>query len=62
MTIDQKPLKDHLEVVGHRDAFLYVQDIAPKDIPLDESVIKNIHALVLMDRPEDTGVYRQGQP
>ena len=23
MTIDQKPLKDHLEAVGHRDAFLY---------------------------------------
>ena len=59
MTIDQKPLKDHLEAVGHRDAFLYVQDIATKDIPLDESVIKNIHALVLMDRPEDKGVYRR---
>ena len=26
MTIDQKPLKDHLEAVGHRDAFLYIQD------------------------------------
>lgn len=59
MTIDQKPLKDHLEAVSHRDAFLYVQDIATKDIPLDESVIKNIHALVLMDRPEDKGVYRR---
>ena len=59
MTIDQKPLKDHLEAVGHRDAFLYVQDIATKDIPLDESVIKNIHALVLMDRPKDKGVYRR---
>ena len=59
MTIDQKPLKDHLEAVGHRDAFLYVQDIATKDIPLDESVIKNIYALVLMDRPEDKGIYRR---
>lgn len=59
MTIDQKPLKDHLEAVGHRDAFLYVQDIAAKNIPMDESVIKNTHALVLMDRPEDKGVYRR---
>ena len=58
MTIDKKPLKDHLEAVGHRDAFLYVQDIAKKDMPLSESVIKNIHALVLMNRPEDKGVYR----
>ena len=59
MTIDKKPLKDHLEAVGHRDAFLYVQDIAKKDMPLSESVIKNIHALVLMNRPEDKGVYRR---
>ena len=59
MTVDQKPLKDHLEAVGHRDAFLYVQDIAKKDAPLTESVIKNIHALVLMNRPEDKGVYRR---
>lgn len=59
MTIDQKPLKDHLEAVGHRDAFLYVWDIAAKEIPLAESVIKKIHSLVLVDRPEDKGVYRR---
>lgn len=59
MTVDQKPLKDHLEAVGHRDAFLYVQEIASKEIPLSESVIKNIHSLVLMNRPDDKGVYRR---
>ena len=59
MTVDQKPLKDHLEVVGHRDAFLYVQDIATTDIPLNELTIKNIHSLVLMNQPEDKGVYRR---
>ena len=59
MTIDQKPLKDHLEAVGHRDAFLYVQEIADNETVITESVIKNIHALVLMHRPEDKGVYRR---
>lgn len=59
MTIDQKPLKDHLEAVGHRDAFLYIQDIAKQDIPINEFVIKNIHSLVLMNQPEDKGVYRR---
>ena len=59
MTIEQKPLKDHLEAVGHRDAFLYIQDIAKQDIPLSEFVIKNIHSLVLMNQPEDKGVYRK---
>ena len=59
MTIDQKPLKDHLEAVGHRDAFLYVQEIAKNEIELSEFVIKNIHSLVLMNRPEDKGIYRR---
>ena len=59
MTIDQKPLKDHLEAVGHRDAFLYVQEIAKNEVALSEYVIKNIHALVLMNRPEDKGQYRR---
>ena len=59
MTIDQKPLKDHLEAVGHRDAFLYVQEIAKNEVELSEYVIKNIHALVLMNRPEDKGQYRR---
>ena len=59
MTIDQKPLKDHLDAVGHRDAFLYVQDIAQNNVPISESVIRNIHALVLMNRPDDKGVYRR---
>lgn len=59
MTVDQKPLKDHLEAIGHRDAFLYVQDIAKKEEPISEYVIKNIHSLVLMNRPEDKGVYRR---
>lgn len=59
MTIDQKPLKDHLEAVGHRDAFLYVQEIAKGEIGISESVIKNVHSLVLMHRPADKGVYRR---
>jgi len=59
VTIDQKPLKDHLEAVGHRDAFLYIEDIAKQQIPLSEFVIKNIHSLVLLDKPEDRGVFRR---
>ena len=59
MTIDQKPLKDHLEAVGHRDAFLHVQEIAKNEVELSEYVIKNIHSLVLMNRPEDKGQYRR---
>ncbi|MGL4949823.1 MAG: Fic family protein [Anaeroplasmataceae bacterium] len=59
ITIDQKPLKDHLEVVGHKDAFTFVEDIAKKDIRIDEFLIKQIHSLVLINSPEDKGVYRK---
>lgn len=59
MTIDRKPLKDHLEAVGHRDAFLYIEDIAQNKTKLSAKEIKAIHSLVLMNRPEDKGVYRR---
>ena len=59
VTIDKKPLKDHLEAVGHKDAFLYVQQLVKDKIPFSEAVIKQIHTLVLMDRPGDRGIYRR---
>jgi len=59
VTIDQKPLKHHLEAVGHRDAFLYVVSLVKKKVPISERIIREIHALVLIDSPEDKGVYRR---
>ena len=59
ITIDKKPLKDHLEAVGHRDAFVYVLDIAKNNVAITQSTIKDIHALVLINRPADKGVYRK---
>ena len=59
MTIDKKPLKEHLEVVGHRDAFVYIEEIAKNLNKIDEKTIKDIHSLVLMNRPEDKGVYHK---
>lgn len=58
ITVDKKPLKDHLEAVGHRDAFVYVQDLVKSNVPFSESIIKQIHTLVLMDKPQDRGIYR----
>ena len=59
LTVDRKPLKDHLEAVGHRDAFLYIQELAKRRSRLREHEIRTIHTLVLMDKPEDRGVYRR---
>lgn len=59
ITIDKKPLKDHLEAVGHKDAFYFVVDLVKEKAELTEYVIKQIHALVLNDKPMDRGVYRR---
>ena len=59
ITIDKKPLKDHLEAVGHKEAYLYVEELVQQKVPLSEKVIKDIHSLVLMDKREDRGVYRR---
>lgn len=59
ITIDKKPLKDHLEAVGHKDAFYFVVDLVREKAELTEYVIKQIHALVLNDKPMDRGVYRR---
>ena len=59
LTIDQKPLKDHMEAVGHKDAFYFICDLVKECVPLSEMVIKQIHTLVLADKPMDRGVYRR---
>ena len=59
VTIDQKPLKEHLEAVGHKDAFDYIQELVSDKARLSEKFIKDIHSLVLIDRPQDRGVYRR---
>ncbi len=59
LTIDQKPLKDHMEAVGHKEAFEYVGELVQQNVPISEQVIKQIHFLVLADKKDDRGVYRR---
>lgn len=59
LTIDQKPLKDHMEAVGHKEAFDYVRELVQEKAPLSERVIQQIHYLVLADKKDDRGVYRR---
>ena len=59
MTIAGKPLKHHFEAVGHKEAFEYMIALTERNEPLTERAIKDIHSLVLMDDPMNTGVYRR---
>ncbi len=57
--INAKPLRDHLEAVGHRDAFLYIEEAIKEGQLFSVSLVRNIHSLVLIDRPEDKGIFRR---
>lgn len=59
LTIDQKSLKEHLEVIGHKEAFDYVRQLVSENIEISESVIKDIHYLVLSDKKDDRERYRK---
>ena len=59
LTIDQKPLKDHMEAVGHKEAFDFVRELVQDNISISERVIQQIHFLVLADKRDDRGVYRR---
>lgn len=58
LTIAEKPIKDHLEAIGYRDAFEHIVTLADTGTPLSERVIKEIHSLVLMNDRQNRGVYR----
>jgi len=59
LTINKKPLKDHFDAVGHKEAFDYVVDLSKNNHELSERTIKEIHSLVLMGEPTDRGRYRE---
>lgn len=48
-----------MEAVGHKEAFDYVSELVKENAPLTESIIKQIHYLVLADKKDDRGVYRR---
>ena len=58
ITITEKPLREHLDIIGFKDAFYYIIEAASQNTPLTEATIKAIHSLVLMNDRENRGKYR----
>ncbi len=62
ITVSGKPLRDHLEATGHRDALAYVRELATSTDAVREVDVRNIHRLVLQKiEPEEAGRYSQHQ-
>ncbi len=62
ITVGGKTLREHLEVINHKDAILYVEEIVSNNEPLSEWQIKNIHGLILKGIDNNyAGRYRDQQ-
>jgi Fic family protein len=62
ITVGGKTFREHLEVINHRNAISYVEEIVQKKEPFSEWQIKNLHRLVLKGIDDEyAGVYRNQQ-
>src|SRR6266568_4470530 len=62
ITIGGKPLKDHLEALGHRDALHFVRSLAAAGEPIREIDIREIQRLITARVDADeAGGYRRHQ-
>ena len=61
--IDADPQVDLTVSLGYNDtdceAFDFVSELVKDNVPISESIIKQIHYLVLADKKEDRGIYRR---
>lgn len=62
ITVGGKTMREHLEVINHRDAITYVEEIVKNKETFSEWQIKNLHRLILKGiNDEFAGVYRDQQ-
>lgn len=60
MTIGGKSLREHFEVINHREAIKYVESLADKKEPISAFHVRQIHKLVLLQiDDENAGQYRK---
>ncbi|EQB85856.1 Fic family protein [Clostridium punense] len=62
ITIGGKTIREHLEIINHKEAILYIEDIVKNMEAFSEWQIKNIHRLVLKGIDDNyAGNYRDQQ-
>jgi Fic family protein len=58
ITVGGKKLKDHLEAVDHYEAVLWMREIAAQNIPVDETIVRELHRkIVARSEPDIAGIY-----
>jgi Fic family protein len=60
VTVGGKTLREHFEVINHRDAIVYVEAVVAGQEPFSLHLIRGIHRLILKNIDDDhAGVWRQ---
>jgi Fic family protein len=60
VTVGGKSLREHLEVIGHREAIMFVEELVSGVGALEERTICEIHQLVMRKTdPDEAGRYRR---
>jgi Fic family protein len=62
ITAQGKPLKDHLEITGHNEALLEIQEAIKQQRPITESFLRQLHTLILKERYQVDAQTAEGQP
>lgn len=59
LTVGGKSMREHLEAINHHEALLVLRDLVRQHAPLSESLVKQLHGLILrgIDR-DNAGRYR----
>ncbi len=61
ITIGGRSVRDHLEAIGHADAYDYLLELAQKQTILEEDILELHRLFYLRIDPADAGKYRQKQ-
>lgn len=61
ITAAGKPLKDHLDIKGHNDALLMLEDIVKENRAMNETFIRELHKLILNEPYEKEAISPDGK-
>lgn len=62
ITADGKPLKDHLDIKGHNEAILLLDEILKSERPVTEAFIRELHQIILVEPYERPAQTPDGRP
>ncbi|MCU0447745.1 MAG: Fic family protein [Microscillaceae bacterium] len=62
LTAKGKPFKDHLDIKGHNEAILWLDDIIKKNRPITETFIRELNKLLLGEPEYKSAKTPEGQP